>query len=47
MGSEMCIRDRPDRFGDWVEYIDTDVDSVKTNESKHHLYFCNVIVGWS
>ena len=40
--SERQVR-QPDRFGDWVEYIDTDVDSVKTNESKHHLYFCNVI----
>jgi len=40
--SQQQVR-QPDRLGEWIEYIDTDVDFAQTNESKHHLYFCNVV----
>jgi len=40
--SERQVR-QPDRLGEWIEYIDTDVDFAQTTEYKHRLYFCNVV----
>jgi len=49
--SQQQVR-QPDRLGQWIDYIDTDVDTdflilidtdfAPTNEFKHCLYFCNV-----